>query len=1403
MSVPVRIQPVGIMDKDSDLQYVKGGDYPDARNIRFMTTDGGTGNTVEPIKGNTPKWQIPGVNPTEKIYSIYFNVLPFNDIFGSGSTVLISFDAFDSTQTQIAFTNLGTFTYPGTPTVLNYGIALQNYIDSCFPSASPVRNFSSVLPSDIPGFQGTFNLTLDVGFDEWYAVVLDTSFMTLKVRSEAIALSGQMTPILSKDILGNMFVWSCNETVGVGEVGVVTHDSDSDAYTYTKLIRSKALPFRTSKQPDGHVELNNDRYWVGWTDNNLPPKLLYYIGEFVEDGFLIFNGGLYEYDSLADESNLFLTGGGRLEITGIKENGGRVSCGNKRYTGRLLTESFVGSEYFEPTKPIEIFSAQIDDIPSIMGDNTGVLSNKSVSLTLTNIPPGRFKYFELVCISYEGEAQIANLIRRFNIEDGQTELSLSHTGLGEENTLVSAEELLAVFTFYDKVKNMRALDNRLILSNLSESPTPDLTDWAQTIHHSINQRTIPTVGFFDIAGNFNYNLGEYLDPMNVYNNTGYMLNDTYRFGLKVRWAKSGKWSLPFWIDDIRFDTSPYNITDYEDGVLKPPSEIRRNGSFIDENITDVDGNPKVFYVSFENIDFNTIIDGVLLRDLITEVLFVRAERIPDVLATGIVIPGVADTIVTNEVGPYMGYCDPVATAVYPDVSIKANSITQSEQGLARGEHGFFYSPDIWLQNRELLGANLRLRVYGTPARINNIREVSDTDSGQTNLTWSQFSDFSGHLNFSTVNSTTFDIEEYSVIPAGSQIAYPGYIAVNRFSTFVGTFKGTDCVYMKLDDDIVGSVTNSYIDRAFYYAQVYLDIDPLFKYPINKYLTQYVTTGCYIRTNTSTGDVFGGDIYNQKSYVKQGYPESRGSTGTFGGGRGFSAYSQNTVNAQMRNEAFDSTGASLPGYIFPSKVNNIFLETPSNPAFNNTYIAGLVNWLEDLNETQRNYNKGYNYRNGIFFDFGYNADSPVLNLRPVTVAWSGLKQQNSIRDDYRTFRPLDFKDLNLTYGEIVHMEILNGDLYTWQIRAFARQFFNTTGLINDANATEITVGSAEVMSRDNLILSEYGTSNKWSVIKGRGTTGRDTAYWFNWEYRKFMRFAGDGSTPVSDIRGMRSFFANNARFVNIDTPADLEGIHGVWNDRFSEVVITFKGRKKSGVLEYETNLVQVNAGQYYYTSELHHSGLNVVYVCIRSHQPINDYLVTQPGVGSDWGEYWTQIGISDNTIYNVFTLTFSETKGGFTAFYAFLPNIYLAYRKSFFSGITALPFMQNLHDEGGYIQFYDSVVEDGYIQPVLNWEPNISKIYEAQQFDCQNVPYYVEFLTEQHFSFLQNSDFESRENFYYSPIKNDSVSTGLNTSDTSRLFGKFLLVKFYFQSLNYNKLYNFITKVRINNRNYRK
>lgn len=1276
--------------------------------------------------------------------------------------------------------------------------------------------------------EGYFDITDTTGLDQSYQIYLQqvTPFASVGVITSTQLIQDHVYQTETFKIVGevnienDLFVISATEKTPYGaysltrptlqvnytEIGYVRFDDNSNTHTYTRLLRTKDLGFSPTYRVSGVGEKRSDGVSIYITNNELSPRAIYLKSPYTQDSALIQNGGTYALNTVDEETRLFQTfSTANLEFVEVKENSGILTCGIKRYTGYFLTEGRTPSEYILPTGPIAIFNKPEGDHINIHGDDYNVTSDKSVSLKITDIPLSIYKYFVLVVIENQGDSFAINKVREYAIEEGQTTLNIEHTGFGDLPETVLLEEVVRLYSKYTKAQNLKLFSNRLIMSNLTEQIDEDLSVWASTITHALREKKLNSVGLMGnqfSAGRPAYKLGEYQDVNNIYNFTGYMMNDTYRFGIQVKWKDSGKWSTIYWVDDIRFDTLSYNI-------INDPSYNRRTANTLNTNLTEGDTGAatdadftvftKSYYVEFSNINLAYVLpDGRTLKQSIEGLRFVRAERIPEVLVTGMFTPGFATT--APNIVPDNFYYNQAGLTAYLSTHVSNNGDSVL----------YFYSPDIFYgQYQYQYSPSDKLKLMGS-VNIGSTNQGVDFIDGfciGSGSTTSQYADFTGFFDNQTSSKAAY--EDWNIV-ASAELSSNDYVGLSTYRVskkylVAKSLRDVSHAFLLGSTSFkqVGTTTNIHNnDNRLYYGQIFRDLGANLKYSADKRQTLYYGTGHFLRVSEFSGDivntiaVFGGDVYTQKTHIKFQIPDTKNSYPC----QSFGFYSQNVTNTQLCNVLQHTLAESGPGYKFPqyTEINQVGSASRSYPV--GSWGNGLLYWVENWDSVykQDSYNSGYNATVDRVGNIGFDNQSTYDGRKPSTIIWSQIKVIGDALDAYRLFMPIDFMDLDITNGQIAQHEILNNAFYTWQQNSFQRHYFNEASLINAQQGSGFVLGTGSFAGPPGAELSSIGCDNKWGIVKGVTPAGKDVVYWYNEKLRKIMRFGQDGVKVISDQTISTTLTRDMKYLTDQYNPLSNLGVHGAWNNRYNEAIFVFKGINPN-IQTWVTSTSYV-VGNYVrpvgtYT---HASGLSFVYRCIQNH---TSGASTQPETGASWTSYWAKVtpGTDSNT-HTLYTWVWDELKNGFITKWSIYPSMFMNNRIGLYS---VNPLERNklyLHDVGVYGSFY-GVSNDGNIEVVMNFEPNISKNFEALQVISDAVPFRTDLYTKNHTSFNTSAEFDLRENQYFGFIRNDSTGTGVATGDTSRLWGTYLKTKFSFQGGVAQKLFNIIVKFRVMPRLY--
>ncbi|MBP7189628.1 MAG: hypothetical protein KA998_00060 [Rickettsiaceae bacterium] len=950
----------------------------------------------------------------------------------------------------------------------------------------------------------------------------------------------------------------------VGDIGVAQKNIETDQWTYTRLLRTKQWNFRKQYQPDfrtgDRTAKKDSLYWASECDK---PRCFYYqrpLGGIFSnsvwggttgdlDGAIVYNNpnGHYSYETVADETML-ISSQHRSTIA-FKEqfqSGGAIKSGNWRYCIRFLSDSLSFTEWSDLTNPIPVYNASTSGpAGSIFGNEANYTTSKINSLTISNINPGLYKYVELAGINYVGDALDGFIIKRVLLDEVSTSIDITHTGTETDMQNLDLGSINLKMLNIDTAANICSIDKRVVLSNITLLQERDLSAFAASIKHSLEKYPIPaTVDAVD--GSLKY--GEYQDPHIVNAKVGYMDNETYRFSCELRDRLTGLWTKSFWVDDITFNC---NAT---------TADGRRLSGLPSFDLTSLSMAGYIEGVYSTTIAFqwdnDYIIDGFKIRDLYDAIRFKRAECVPEILACGLSIASVWGTDFVGQTGTsapsdnilgYIGGTVSTDIGEYPFVSGRSNV-----NGSSAGNNPT-YPGNAWAANRNFIslyspeilygGVNISyssgdyIYNYGNPYTYSTTNNILKT-AGEIQANMRCYSGTT--IKTQASPPALVPVADCLLMGPGSLHLFSGItfykvIILVRQSTIINnkTYTRKSLVIRSNSSFNNESI---YSDYGGYYTQYYR---PLTNKYGNKETTKYVSTGHFSSIAISSpryqeSNVFGGDTFTELFYYNHREPAD-GSQGISGFGGGIAFYCQTRLNYQMRNKRSSQT------LIYPE--------------------CSKADWLQTSGDLDGDYNSGYTIRNQVKTDIAFDPNIDNNSSLPATIIYSEIKNAGSSQDGWRTFLPLSRHDLDLSDGQITNHIPFNGELLTLQPKKNQRQYFNTRGTLKTSNS-DILVGDGSVMSRDGVTITNYGCSHKWSVIIGKSEGGNDTAYWIDSINRKSLRLAADGTATLSDIRGMKSFFANNLTWVkDKDNPVNGRGICGVWYDRKGEAIWTIKAKNE--------------------------------------------------------------------------------------------------------------------------------------------------------------------------------------------------------------------------------------------------
>jgi len=202
---------------------------------------------------------------------------------------------------------------------------------------------------------------------------------------------------------------------------------------------------------------------------------------------------------------------------------------------------------------------------------------------------------------------------------------------------------------------------------------------------------------------------------------------------------------------------------------------------------------------------------------------------------------------------------------------------------------------------------------------------------------------------------------------------------------------------------------------------------------------------------------------------------------------------------------------------------------------------------------------------------HSINSSLINTLKARIYYSAEKQGNSTIDAYRQIPETNRLDLDVKYGSINNLSILNGEIYAIQEKSLIRLFMKDRTILNgNESATEIILGTSEVFSQRYKILSQYGTREKWSVVVGKDETGNDVLVYIDTTNSKVIRFDDKkGVSVISDLFGVSKDLkrlCSGMDAFELSNPTGVGGITSVWDEENGEFLFSWNVNFDSSLIE---------------------------------------------------------------------------------------------------------------------------------------------------------------------------------------------------------------------------------------------
>jgi len=323
--------------------------------------------------------------------------------------------------------------------------------------------------------------------------------------------------------------------------------------------------------------------------------------------------------------------------------------------------------------------------------------------------------------------------------------------------------------------------------------------------------------------------------------------------------------------------------------------------------------------------------------------------------------------------------------------------------------------------------------------------------------------------------------------------------------------------------------------------------------VNRSNNEYIPSGEFIPTTVNNSNTnlnltftnFGGDVfttvYDMMKTVK-------------GAGATYKTYEYFNVFPYLFDKLVDRQAKFSTSFFFPTTCSynsEVRLANHPNRSLNTTNGDG------GYGEDDYSYNTYNNAENDVKTYFPKPLNFQTADEWINRIYFSELKFNNEIQDSWSEYLTNNFYDVEGNYGGINALVSLKENMYYLQDRGVGVLMINPVSMVNDSLGQPIKLGAgSEVIQKHYYKAIDIGTVHQWSVYRSQSTISFVDA-----RHKKIYLFNGESATPVSDIKGQRSFVIKRLHneLLKYDNPIINKGILTTYDYYHNEFLYTFNNQ----------------------------------------------------------------------------------------------------------------------------------------------------------------------------------------------------------------------------------------------------